>query len=42
MFETIKEMYALLFEFLGEIIKFFGYAYNEENGKIEKLPEAAE
>lgn len=37
MFDTIKEMYALLFEFLGEIIKFFGYEIVD--GKIVEIAE---
>lgn len=39
MFDTIKDMYTLLFEFLAKIIEFFGYKFNEEEGKIEKIEE---
>ncbi len=37
--EAIKDMYALFFEFLAKIIEFFGYRYNEDEGKIEKIEE---
>lgn len=37
MFETIKVMYEYLFDFLYKIIEFFGYRFDKEEGKIEKI-----
>lgn len=40
MFDTIKDMYTLLFEFLAKIIEFFGYRFDKEEGKIEPIEDA--
>ena len=37
MFDTIKEMYALLFEFIGKILEIFGYKF--EDGKFVEIAE---
>ncbi len=37
MFETIKDMYTMLFALIAKIIEIFGYKYNEETGKFEEI-----
>ena len=38
-FDTLKVMYEYLFEFIGKVMEIFGYKYNEETNKIEKIEE---
>lgn len=40
MFETIKDMYAKLFALIADLIALFGYKYNEEEKKFEKIEDA--
>lgn len=37
MFDTIKEMYAKLFALIADLIKLFGYEYNEEEKKFQPI-----
>ncbi len=38
-FDTVKLMYEYLFTFIERVLLVFGYAYNEETNKIEKIEE---
>ncbi len=38
-FETVKLMYEYLFTFIERVMEVFGYKYNEETNKIEKIEE---
>ena len=38
-FDTVKLMYSYLFDLIEAVMEIFGYAYNEETKKIEKIEE---